>query len=68
MEPKLVALGVPCVSQNFGFFVLGRKVLRRVHDAVHFLTSPFSRRVGVVHFETSVGTCKFTARFRLSEM
>lgn len=53
MGSRRTALGLPHVCQNFGFFGLGRKALRHVHDAVHVLTQPSLRRAGIVHFETS---------------
>lgn len=68
METGLAAFGIPCVCQNCSLLGHGGKVCRHVYDAMHFLTQPSSRLTGIVHFETSVVTHKFTARFCLGEM
>lgn len=56
----------PIRLSDIGLFGPGRKALR--HGALRFLTQPSSRGTGVVRFETSTGTPKFTARFCLGEM
>lgn len=68
METRLAALGIPCFCQNFSLLGHGGKVCRHIYDAMHFLTQPSLRLTGIVHFETSVATHKFTARFCLGEM
>lgn len=65
MELRLAALGIPSACQISGLFGPGGKALR--HGAMRFLTQPSSRGTGVVHFETSTATPKFTARFCLGE-
>lgn len=68
MESRLAALGIPCVCQNFSLFGPGRKALRQVHDAMHFLTPPSSRRTEMVRLEASGGIPKFMAKFCLGEI